>query len=184
MLWQENIPVLHEKDNAGKSIEVTVIAGSLKGFQAPTPTPDSWAADPGNEVMILTIKLESLAKWVLPKASSGVNRSLYFYKGNELQIDDEKIPAKYSVRLKADQDTTLEAGAEDCYLLLLQGKPINEPVVQYGPFVMNTEEEIQEAYHEYQRTQFGGWPWPQHEQIHPRDKGRFALHADGRVEKG
>jgi redox-sensitive bicupin YhaK (pirin superfamily) len=184
MLWQEDIPVLREQDAAGKTTEVTIIAGTLKGLRAPEPTPDSWAADSSNEVMILTIRLEAQAKWVLPKASSGVNRSLYFYKGDTLQIDGEKIPVKNLVRLKADQESILQAGAEDCYVLVLQGKPIKEPVVQYGPFVMNTEEEIQEAYQEYQRTQFGGWPWPNHEQVHPRDKKRFALHADGKVEKG
>ena len=55
-------------------------------------------------------------------------------------------------------------------------------MVQYGPFVMNTQTEIQEAFQEYQRTQFGGWPWPNHEQAHPRNKGRFAIHADGKEE--
>ncbi len=184
MLWQEDIPVLREQDAAGKNTEVTIVTGTLNGLRAPQPTPDSWAADSSNEVMILTIRLEAQATWVLPKASVGVNRSLYFYKGDTLQIDGEKIPVKHLVRLKADQDSALQAGSEDGYVLVLQGKPINEPVVQYGPFVMNTEEEIQEAYQEYQRTQFGGWPWPHHEQVHPRDKKRFALHADGRVEKG
>ena len=42
--------------------------------------------------------------------------------------------------------------------------------------------EIREAFEEYQRTQFGGWPWPKHEQAHERNKGRFALHADGKEE--
>ena len=45
-----------------------------------------------------------------------------------------------------------------------------------------TEQEIEEAYRDYQRTQFGGWPWPEHEQTHGRDKNRFALHADGTEE--
>ena len=67
--------------------------------------------------------------------------------------------------------------------LLLQGRPIGEPVVQYGPFVMNTRAEIQQAFTDYRRTQFGGWPCRENEPVHPREQGRFARHADGRVEE-
>jgi hypothetical protein len=66
--------------------------------------------------------------------------------------------------------------------LLLQGKPILEPVVQHGPFVMNTSAEIQQAMQEYQQTQFGGWPWPNYENVHPREKNRFALYPNGKEE--
>ena len=66
---------------------------------------------------------------------------------------------------------------------MLQGKPLQEPVAKYGPFVMNTNQEIQEAVQDYQRTQFGGWPWPTHEHTHDKTRGRFALHADGRLEE-
>jgi hypothetical protein len=66
---------------------------------------------------------------------------------------------------------------------VLQGRPIGEPIAQYGPFVMNTAAEIEAAFADYRRTQFGGWPWPSDDPIHPRDAGRFARHADGRIEK-
>ncbi len=183
MLWKENIPVLKEQDAAGNSIEVNIIAGALKGLRALDPTPDSWAADATHEVGILTIKLDAHATWVLPAVQAGINRMLYFYRGSAMKIADTAVSVYHSVQLKSECDVRLEAGDQACYLLLLQGKPINEPVVQYGPFVMNTEAEIREAFAEYQKTQFGGWPWPNHEQIHTREKGRFALHADGREER-
>ena len=68
-------------------------------------------------------------------------------------------------------------------ILLLQGRPIGEPVAQYGPFVMNTRAELEQAFQDYRRTQFGGWPFPENAPVHPRERGRFARHADGRVEE-
>ena len=182
MLWKDIIPVLKEKDSNGNSIEVNVIAGTLNNLIASEPTPDSWAANPDNDVAILTIKLEANATWILPKSNSDVNRTLYFYKGDGMQIEGESISTNHSIQVNASKDITLQGGNEPCYMLMLQGKPINEPVAQYGPFVMNTEEEIREAYQDYQRTQFGGWPWPKREQVHDRNKGRFAIHADGKEE--
>jgi len=79
-------------------------------------------------------------------------------------------------------DLHLQANNDEAKVLVLQGKPINEPVVQHGPFVMNSRSEIQEAFDEYQKTQFGGWPWSRYDQVHDRSKGRFARYADGREE--
>jgi len=182
MLWSDNIPAIKKADVNGKSIELNLIAGKMGENTAPDPTPDSWAADPNNQVVIMTIHLEAGATYALPAASAEVNRSLYFYRGATLEAAGETVPVNRSIQLKPDAEVHLIAGEEDCFLLFLQGKPINEPVVQHGPFVMNTQEEIQEAFAEYRRTQFGGWPWPKEEQVHDRDKGRFALHGDGREE--
>lgn len=182
MLWEDMIPVLKVTDENGKSIEINLVAGKIGPVHAPDPTPDSWAANPENEVAILTIKLEAGAQLTLPKASANTNRTLYFYKGKGLLIENETIPSSHSIQVNAADEIVLKAQNEDCFLLLLQGKPINEPVVQYGPFVMNSKAEIQEAFQDYQQTQFGGWPWPDREPVHSRDKGRFALYADGREE--
>jgi hypothetical protein len=48
---------------------------------------------------------------------------------------------------------------------------------------MNTRAEIQQAFADYQRTKFGGWPWASDDPVHPREEGRFAKHADGKVER-
>ena len=182
MLWEDSIPIWKETNIQGKSVEVNIIAGSISNLKAPDPTPDSWAASADHEVAILTIKLEAGSNWIIPTASADVNRMLYFYRGKGLLIDGEMIPEYHSVEANATRQITLQAESNDCFLLLLQGKPINEPVVQYGPFVMNTKAEIQEAFMDYQQTQFGGWPWPKHELVHNRTKGRFALYADGSEE--
>ncbi len=52
-----------------------------------------------------------------------------------------------------------------------------------GPFVMNTRAELEQAFADYRRTQFGGWPYPSAGPVFARQQGRFAKHADGRVEE-
>jgi hypothetical protein len=85
--------------------------------------------------------------------------------------------------VQPDEQIVLENGEVESEILLLQGRPIAEPVAQHGPFVMNTRAEIQRAVTDYQRTRFGGWPWPSDAPVHDRQEGRFAKHADGKVER-
>lgn len=183
MLWKDEVPMVVAEDANGNRTEVNVIAGSLGEVQAPSPTPDSWAANPANGVTILTLKMEAGAKWILPACSNtAVNRTLYFYRGNTCTIGNQQMDNYHMAAVNSTDAIEIQNGKEDGYFLLLQGKPINEPVAQHGPFVMNTEAEIRETIATYQRTQFGGWPWPEKEQTHGKNKGRFALHADGREE--
>lgn len=182
MLWSEKIPVLKKLDDSGKLTKVNIIAGALDGLVPPEPAPNSWAINPDNGVAIWTIKMEAGAEWEIPAATSEVNRTLYFYKGESIQVGSESIKHYHAVEVDASESINMKAGIDDCYLLVLQGKPINEPVAKYGPFVMNTQEEIQQTMKDYGKTQFGGWPWPRPDQVHDRDRGRFALYADGTEE--
>ena len=182
MLWVEDIPLVRIQDENGKSVEVNVIAGSVGNVTALDPAPDSWAADSENEVAVWMIKMEAGVQWTIPAASEQANRTLYFYLGSYVKIDGEEISVEKAIQVKANQELIAENGNTDGHFLLLQGKPINEPVVQYGPFVMNTQAEIQQAMYDYQQTEFGGWPWSRRDQVHPREKDRFARHADGTEE--
>lgn len=98
-------------------------------------------------------------------------------------MGDKKISNHCYIEVAAEQPASIAAGDDETELLMLQGKPIGEPVAQRGPFVMNTQAEIQQAFMDYQRTQFGGWPWASEGPVHPREQGRFAKHADGKVEQ-
>ena len=182
MLWNEDIPVYKTTDENGKSVEINVIAGTIEKTDAPQPAPDSWAADPENEVAVWTIKMEAGAIWTLPAAGEQAGRSLYYYRGSSLLVDDTEVDSSHSVELTSSDEVLIVNGKSESYLLLLQGKPINEPVAQYGPFVMNTQAEIQQAMNDYRRTEFGGWPWPRHDMVHPRSDGRFAKYVDGTEE--
>ena len=182
MLWNHEIPRHVAPDAQGKTTEVTVIAGALAGITPLSPPPHSWAARPESDVAIWTIRMQAGATWTLPAAKAGTNRVLYLFAGS-VQVADRTVTGKTGVQLRPDVAVPLVAGPDEVELLLLQGRPIGEPVVQHGPFVMNTRQEIQQAFMDYQRTKFGGWPWPSEAPVHGRAEGRFARHADGKIEK-
>ncbi len=183
MIWKESIPVIQVKDSNDKVTEINLIAGTLNEIKAPDPAPDSWAADSKNEVAVYTIKMEAGSTWTISNTAESVHRNLYFYKGNTITIANQTIKDQSLITLNSKDETTIINGSEDAFLLLLQGKPIEEKVIQYGPFVMNTEQEIRDTIADYQKTQFGGWPWPMKEQVWDKMKGRFALYADGTLEE-
>jgi len=184
MLWGSSIPHYKNADQDGRKTMVEVIAGTLHGNVAPAPPPGSWAADPKNEVSILNIQMDAHARFTIPKASEGINRMIYFYEGDTLGVDGTVINRYHAAEVFADMDLTINSGSEQAKILMLQGRPIKETVIQYGPFVMNSKEEIQQAFNDFHATKFGGWPWSKYDQVHDRRLGRFARHADGRFEEG
>ncbi|MFP5519473.1 MAG: pirin family protein [Bdellovibrionia bacterium] len=179
MFWSEKIPKVKAADG---SHEVTVIAGEYAGAKALPPPPDSWASDKDGEVMILLVKLQKGATINLPKSNSEANRTLYFFEGNSFSINNQEIQNKIGLHLSAQQDLSITANHEEGQFLVLQAKPIGEPVFQHGPFVMNTREDIINTIQDYQKTQFGGWPWKRHDMVHGDKIERFALYPDGKRE--
>ncbi len=182
MLWSESIPLLEEIDPNGKKIKTEIVSGILKNTPATPPPINSWASDSENEVAVWNIEMEANAIWKLPKASAGLNRSLYFYKGESIIVDGQTIKHYHKLDLRPDVELEIQNSNAPCHILILQGKPIGEPIVQHGPFVMNSHAEIQEAFRDYQQTQFGGWPWKVNGPVHDKKLGRFARYSDGSEE--
>jgi redox-sensitive bicupin YhaK (pirin superfamily) len=182
MFWSSQLPRLEQSDPSGRKARIRVIAGALGGERAPAPPPDSWASQPTADVAIWSITLEPGATWQLPAAAQGVDRTLYYFAGSGLRVAGRDIPERSAVRL-SHASLPCEAGPAPVELLLLAGRPIGEPVVSHGPFVMNHRHEIEQAIRDYRSTQFGGWPWKESGPVHARDSGRFAVHANGRKER-
>ena len=178
MFWADAIPFVR-----ARGVEIALIAGQIGDSRALPPPPDSWASASESDLAIWAGKLEQGAKWTLPAAKPGTNRMLYFFSGSKLTIGQTVIQRGTGARLRPELAVELTNGEGEGEFLVLQGRPIGEPVVSYGPFVMNSEADIRQTFLDYQRTQFGGWPWKQDDPVFPREKGRFADHADRKHEE-
>lgn len=183
MLWAEEIPVVETRDEKGAKTTVRLISGRLQDRMSLESCKASWAYDASNHVGIYLIRMEAGASFSMPAVSATLVRNLYYYQGSApIEILGMRIEAKNRIKLNGNEMVTVCNGPAVSELLLLEGEPIQEPVAHYGPFVMNTQKEIQEAFNDYHKTGFGGWPWDRPDPVHPRETGRFARHADGREE--
>ncbi len=186
MLWDGEIPRV-PVDGEG---EVTLVAGSMPGPDGtlvvpPSPAPDSWAARPDTDVALWHVRLGAGASVELPAGNHpDTVRVLYVFDGDGVRVGGGEVhPRATGLVVRTDVPTPLAAADGGVDVLVMQGRPIGEPVAQYGPFVMNTRAEIQQAFEDYQRDRFGGWPWDRDDPVHGRDPRRFARHADGREEE-
>lgn len=181
IFWADRMPVVE----APGGVRVRVVAGELDGHRALAPPPDSWACDPRSDMAIWTITLPAGAAWTAPAAASGdATRSLHLVEGERLQLEETEVQGPHTIEVRPDAPVRLRnTGATPVRVLLLQARPIAEPVAAYGPFVMNTQEQIRQAFADYQRTRFGGWPYPDPAPTHGSERSRFAVFPDGREER-
>ena len=182
MFWEDTIQIVDVVDDVGLHSAVQVVAGTFQKKSAPKPPPNSWASRPESDIAIWSIQSEAHANLTLPPAKEGTNRVLYFFNGSDLSINGHRCTVGHAIQVRSTDELTIEVGDAAIELLILQGRPIGEPVAKYGPFVMNTQQELQQAYQDYQRTQFGGWPWTGRDPVHGLER-RFAIHADGTIEQ-
>ena len=139
----------------GHGVKVKVIAGTLEHDGKKTAGPiQGISTDP----RYFDVHLDARAVFEAA-VPAGHNAFLYAYEGEPVIGDDRKALAHRAAGLLSDGDTVrIEAGGKGARVLLLAGKPIGEPLVQYGPFVMNTRAEIEQAVNDYQSGAFAKEP--------------------------
>jgi redox-sensitive bicupin YhaK (pirin superfamily) len=185
MLWNRDIPRRVFTDDAGRTTEVAIVAGQLDGKRAPPPPPRSWAARADTDVAIWTLRMQPGATWTVPPAANPKSaadavllpRLVAPRGGGEAR---PRTPPSSSAATPRSPSKPARTSASSCCSRAARSA---SPWSQHGPFVMNTKAEIQQAMQDYQRTRFGGWPWPADDPVHAAGRGRFAKHADGRVER-
>lgn len=129
-----------------QGVHVRVIAGSSHDVAGAVQRPDT-------EPLYLDIHLPAGSSFSQP-VDAGFNAFTYTYRG-VVMIGDTKVPDRHMAILSNDGAELVRVEArEDARLILVAGKPLNEPIAQYGPFVMNTPEEIQQTLRDYKDGYF------------------------------
>jgi len=141
-----DLPVL-QLENGGS---LKLIAGRVQlggqTYSGPiNPTEGSMSTDP----LYLDLSLPAGATQRL-EVPQGHNAFVYAYEG-DAEISGQVLPRQAAGILGDGTAVEIKAGNEDLRLVLIAGKPLGEPVVQYGPFVMNTREEIEQALADYRQ---------------------------------
>ena len=176
MIWEDEIP---QWKTSG--VFTRLIYGQIDEYKQSVCPPNSWAADHQNQLQLVQYILDPGATLQLPSTNGPLNRALYQYKGSA-EINGQAFEEGTGVFIEEREKLTIINCSESpVYFILMQGKPIGEPVAKYGPFVMNTSQEIEQVIQNYRRTEFGGWPWPTAEHVHDAGRGRFAQYPDGYI---
>lgn len=179
MFWREHIPHVVSTDAQGRKTDVRVISGQFNDHWSLAQPPHSWAFAKENKVNIFMIALDANTELTIPATSATSTRFAYFYEGDTLNIAGQNTPVKRLLELKPDAEIVLKAGSTMTKILWLEGEPIGAPVAAQGPFVLNSQHELQVAFSRYFETHFGGWPWDSTAPVFSPDQTRIASYRNG-----
>ena len=139
--WYRDIQSAEVPEWHGPGVTARVIAGASHGVEGAVQRD-------GTEPLYLDLHLDANARFeqALPE---GHNAFVYVYRGN-LAIGEQSVPLqRMAILANAGDGVRLAAGAEGARAILVAGRPLKEPIVQYGPFVMNSQQEIFQAVEDF-----------------------------------
>ncbi|MFP3598899.1 pirin family protein [Chryseobacterium sp. SIMBA_029] len=125
---------------------VEIIAGEYNGHKGPATT--------FSPVNMMNAKLKSGGKAEFDFPAS-FNTGALVIEGSIIVNGEQKVPTDHFVLFQNEGETFSIEAAEDAVILIISGQPLNEPIYPHGPFVMNTREEIMQAFEDYNTGKFG-----------------------------
>ncbi|MBN8622988.1 MAG: pirin family protein [Flavobacteriales bacterium] len=130
----------------GENGFIEVIAGEFNGEKGPATT--------FSPVNLMNAKLKSggKAEFSFP---ANFNTAALVIEGNIMVNGEEKVPTDHLALFQNEGESFTIEAAEDSIVLILSGEPLNEPIYPHGPFVMNTREEIIQAFDDFNNGKFG-----------------------------
>lgn len=130
----------------GENGFIEVISGEFNGEKGPATT--------FSPVNLMNAKLKSggKAEFSFP---ANFNTAALVIEGNIVVNGEEKVATDHLVLFQNEGETFTIEAAEDSIVLILSGEPLNEPIYPHGPFVMNTREEIIQAFDDFNNGKFG-----------------------------
>lgn len=143
-LLKEEMGIFKLDNNEG---EIKVISGEVKGVKGPAET--------FTKINMYNVYLKNYGKTTLSEPSN-FNTGILVLNG-EVKVNQHKICKEKDFVLfnNVDGNIIVESVSEEALFIVLSGEPIDEPIVSHGPFVMNTKEEIYEAYDDFRNGKFG-----------------------------
>ena len=147
--WYRDIPASEiPRFSTDDGVTVQVIAGESHGVAGAMQRAHT-------EPLYLDIELPANASFEQP-IPPGHNAFLYVFRG-QVVVDEQNVPqARMAILANTPgADGVRIVAAQPSRLILIAGKPLNEPIAQYGPFVMNTHDEIRQAVADFQAGRFG-----------------------------
>ena len=126
--------------------EVEVIAGDYKGNKGPAST--------FSPLNMFNVRLKKSAKTEL-SFPSNYTTALLMVEGDAKINDNTEAPQDHFVMFSNDGESFTIEAENDAVILVLSGEPLNEPIAAHGPFVMNTHEELIEAFQDFNMGKFG-----------------------------
>jgi quercetin 2,3-dioxygenase len=142
-LAAEEVPTVLSDD---RKATVRVFSGDVLGTKGPIPTP--------TEINASTLSIERGGRVAIPIPAH--HNALAYLLDGKLRVDDfGLVEGLHLIHLRNDGEGFSAEAVEDTRILLLSGAPLNEEVVSYGPFVMNTQTQILEAMRDYQTGKMG-----------------------------
>ncbi|MCE1183398.1 MAG: pirin family protein [Rhodocyclales bacterium] len=128
-----------------QGVRVRVIAGQTHGVAGAVQRPDT-------EPVYLDVHLPAGGEFIQP-LPAGHNAFIYTYRG-EVAVADVAVPDRTMAILANDGGSVRLKASQESRVILVAGQPLGEPIAQYGPFVMNTAEEIEQTLHDYRAGKF------------------------------